>query len=127
VPVDFKRGWDGSWRGSIGAIAVFADDATGQPNPSQAALAELLVSSLDAVKQRASNYLDLFVERGKVCGDPTEEWHLEEVEMRGLPPVPVPMCQFNFTLAGDDGGLWQVEMSLHGEIFSPLRFERRQG
>ena len=124
MALEFQGGPVTGWRAPAGRIAVFIDDREGKPDPAQAAFADRLTHNAEAVEKQAAHYLDMFVDRARACGKADEPWWFEEIEMRGLKPG---TCHLVFTLDGDDGGLWTVEMVERHETLWPVRIERRQG
>lgn len=122
----FEQLADKSWKAAVDGVDIFVDDSDGQPEPAQFAIAQRLAESLAAVRDEAARYLDLFVDRRKACGRDGEEWWLEEIEMRGMRNNR-PRCGFFFTLDGDDGGQWTVDMAVWPDRFHPIRLERNQG
>lgn len=115
------------WVGEIGPVRLYLDDRDGAVNPTQAALAEAVAGSLAACRDAAAAYLDLFVDRQKACGDAQEPWWLDEIDVRAGAGDDAAGYALHFTLHGDDGGLWTVDMRASPEGHRPSRFERRQG
>jgi hypothetical protein len=115
-----------AWRAEIDGVAVFLDDRKGQPDPSQHAIALRIAEDFAGIRAKATSYLELFVDRAKACGSGNVEWWLEEIELRGMQDNRS-RCSFGFTLHGDDGGYWTVEMTAWPHEFRPVRFERKQG
>lgn len=124
MTLEFQGGRGTGWRAPAGRIAIFIDDREGNPDPVQVALANRLAGRVEAIEKQAAQYLDVFVDRARACGKADEPWWFEEIEMRGLNPR---TCHLAFTLDGDDGGLWTVEMVERHERLWSVRFERRQG
>lgn len=123
----FKLTKHGGWVGEVGQIRLFLDDAGGEMNRAQAELAERVMFSLSSLQAKASAYLDLFVDRTRACGGEHESWWLDEIDFRD-PGGASPNCYaLLFTLVGDDGGLWTVEMRAGANEHRPFRFERLQG
>lgn len=116
-----------AWIGTIGTTRIFLDDEAGAPAAAQVAIARHLEDGLATVSGRAAMYLDLFVDRARACGRGDEGWWLDEVDLRrgdGDDPATYALL---FSLDGDDGGLWTVDMRVTGAEHRPVRFERLQG
>ncbi|WP_019904945.1 hypothetical protein [Methylobacterium sp. 77] len=124
---DFTRAGPAGWVRQVGPIRLHLSDENGAPNAAQVAVADLVTASLGPLRNQAASYLDLFVDRAKACGRGDEPWWLDEVEFRD-PASFDPVCYaLRFTLEGDDGGLWTVDMRAEADGHRPIRFERRQG
>lgn len=126
VAVTYRRFEDGSWGGEAKGVRFFIDDDGGQPNVSQQALADQIVRELGTVQAQAAEYLRRFVDRAKVCGNCTEDWWLEEIEMRGLSTARSTQFRSIFTILGDDGGYWYVQFSRRDQDIQPHAFGRQQ-
>lgn len=122
--LEFRDCRGNGWRATAGHVAIFVDDRGGKPDPDQVALVDRLVTNLEAVEALAAHYLDMFVDRARACGRADERWWFDEIEVRGLKPG---TCYLSFTLDGDDGGNWIVEIVERREQILPVRFERQQG
>nr|USU32137.1 hypothetical protein NG677_23200 [Methylobacterium sp. OTU13CASTA1] len=116
-----------NWVAAIGPIRLHLDDRNGAIHPAQAAVADAMPVSLPALRATAADYLDLFVDRHRACGDDAAAWWLDEVEFRDHPASDPLVYALHFTLAGDEGGLWTVDMRVGTDGHRPIRFERRQG
>ncbi|WP_407519639.1 hypothetical protein [Methylobacterium oryzisoli] len=117
----------GGWVGQIGHVRVYVSDEEGAPSRAQAAVAAMVARALPALREAASAYLDTFVDRRKACGSAQEPWWLDEIDVRDRAGKERISCALLFTLHGDDGGLWTVDMQESVEGHRPFRFERRQG
>ncbi|SFL02801.1 hypothetical protein [Methylorubrum salsuginis] len=127
MPLPYERMGSDGWVAQIGPVRLYLSDESGAVSRGQAALAEAVAGSLDARRAAASAYLDLFVDRRKACGDAEEPWWLDEIDFRARPGEAATGYAFLFTLHGDDGGLWTVDMHAAADGHRPYRFERRQG
>ena len=116
-----------TWVGTIGKIRVYLDDQSGAPVPAQVEIARQLADALAAVSARAAAYLDLFVDRARACGNGDEPWWLDEVDLRRRDGDHPSTYALVFSLDGDDGGMWTVDLRVTGAEHRPVRFERRQG
>lgn len=127
MEADYTRAGPAGWVRQVGPIRLYLSDANGAPSPTQVAVAARVSDSLGALRDAAASYLDLFVDRARACGRADEPWWLDEIEFRdhaGSDPV---CYALQFTLEGDDGGLWSVDMRADADGHRPFRFERRQG
>ena len=122
--LEFRSVEPNGWRASIGLVALFVDDDDGRPDRTQSALADRLAARVNALEEQAGRYLDLFVDRARASGRDGEAWWFEDIELLGLAAG---AFQLSFTLEGDDGGLWIVEMIERHGCYWPVRLERRQG
>ncbi|WP_082477470.1 hypothetical protein [Methylobacterium sp. Leaf93] len=127
MALNFTQMGAAGWVARIDGIPLYLSDESGAVDRAQADLAAKVAASLPAVRDAASAYLDLFVDRTKACGRSDEPWWLDEIEFRGLACEGHAAYALHFTLAGDDGGLWTVEMRAFEDQHRPFRFERRQG
>ena len=126
MTLSYTRAGSG-WVAAIGPIRLYHDDRNGAVQPAQAAVADAMPASLPALRATAADYLDLFVDRRRACGDDAAAWWLDEVEFRDHPASDPLVYALHFTLAGDEGGLWTVDMRVGTDGHRPIRFERRQG
>ncbi|KMO32650.1 hypothetical protein VQ02_23325 [Methylobacterium variabile] len=115
------------WVGRIDHVRVYLSDENGEASRAQAAVADMVSESLPALQDAASTYLDTFVDRQKACGSADERWWLDEIDFRGHPDAAPIAYSLLFTLHGDDGGLWTVDMRVFEDGHRPFRFERLQG
>ncbi|KAB7783598.1 hypothetical protein [Methylorubrum populi] len=115
------------WVGQIDHVRVYLSDADGEVCPAQAAVAAVVTASLPRLRDAASAYLDRFVDRAKACGSAQEPWWLDEIEFRDHAGDETVCYALHFSLQGDDGGLWTVDMRASADGHRPFRFERRQG
>ena len=120
-------GGDSGWVGKIHQVNVYVADNNGAPSAAQVMLAEDIASKLPPLETQVSDYLDMFVDRGRACGNASEPWWLDEIDLRLGGQGCSTTYSLHLTLDGDDGGLWTVDMRpLEGE-HRPVRFERLQG
>jgi len=124
MTLNFVKGSQ-AWFAKVGMIEIYLPDHAGELDRDQVRVAEEIEQNLPSLQLRASSYLDRFVDRAKACGKDEEPWWLEEVEFRAS--APVPRYYISFTLDGDDGGMWSVEMLVNNGEHRPVGFERRQG
>ncbi len=115
------------WVGQICKVNLWLADRDGAPNPRQVCVATQIAESLHILEAKAANYLDLFVDRAKACGDAEERWWLDEIDFREGLLEDVLTYSLHFRLQGDDGGLWTVTVLARDDEHSPFRFERLQG
>lgn len=127
MSLEYARTGPDAWVGQVGHVRLYLSDEGGAVSPVQAAVAARLAGSLDTLCQVASAYLDLFVDRRRTCGRAEEPWWLDEIDFRDQDPQSPIGYALLFTLHGDDGGLWTVEMRASEGGHRPYRFERRQG
>ncbi|WP_419953049.1 hypothetical protein [Methylobacterium sp.] len=127
MALNFTRMGPATWVARIDHITLYLGEENGEVSHVQAGLATKVAASLPAVRDAASAYLDLFVDRTKACGLADEPWWLDEIEFRDPAGEGGAAYVFHFTLDGDDGGLWAVEMRAFEDEHRPFRFERRQG
>ncbi|TXN20837.1 hypothetical protein [Methylobacterium sp. WL19] len=127
MALNFTQMGAAGWVARIDGIPLYLSDESGAVDRAQADLAAKVAASLPAVRDAASAYLDLFVDRTKACGRSDEPWWLDEIEFRDPAGEEGTAYALHFTLAGDDGGLWTVEMRAFEDEHRPFRFERRQG
>lgn len=123
----YTRMGPAGWVGQIDHVRVYLSDEEGEICRAQAAVAAAVTASLASLRDAASAYLDLFVDRGKACGRAQEPWWLDEVEFRDQTEEETVCYALHFSLHGDDGGLWTVGMRASADGHLPFRFERRQG
>lgn len=116
-----------AWVARIDHINLFLGDEDGEVSRAQAGLAAKVAASLSVLRSAAEAYLDLFVDRTKASGRADEPWWLDEIDFRDPAGEGGAAYAFHFTLDGDDGGLWTVEMRAFDDEHRPFRFERRQG
>lgn len=126
MPIMFNQVSDGSWAGTADGVRFFVDDDGGKPHGDQQVLANLIAANLNAIKKQAADYLDLFTDRARASGRLNEEWFLEEIEMRCLSGSSAGRFELNFTLCGDDGGYWCVQLRHCDGAMLPIRFGRIQ-
>ena len=124
MALEFQGGRGTGWCAPIGRITIFVDDRDGRPDPAQVAFADRLANVPEIIEKQAAQYLDMFVDRARACGNANEPWWFEDIELRHLE---LGTCHLAFTLDGDDGGLWTVEMVERHETLWPVRIERRKG
>jgi hypothetical protein len=127
MDVRYTRTGAAGWVGQVGPVRLHLGDDGGAPCPAQVAVASVVAESLDGLRDTAAAYLDLFVDRARACGRADEPWWLDAIEFRdhaGSDPV---RYALHLTLAGDDGGLWTVDMRAQADGHRPFRFERLQG
>lgn len=114
--------------GPAGAeVNMWLADDDGATNASQVEVARRIARSLPILKAKAADYLDMFVDRTRACGNREEEWWLDEIEFREGWREGTITYAMHFALNGDDGGLWKVYMRANDNEDRPFRFERLQG
>jgi hypothetical protein len=111
--------------GMIRGIRILLDAFGGTPDATQLVTAQRLEVDLPRISRQAADYLDLFVDRAS--GNAEACWWLDEIDFRshvGLEPRTYGLL---FSLDGDDGGAWTVDVRVTDTGHRPFRFERYQG
>ncbi|QJQ31382.1 hypothetical protein GV829_02075 [Sphingomonas lacunae] len=126
MKLNFRSTTSGAWVADVGEIQCFNYHPEG-PDQTALALADDLTDGMDTSLRRARDYLDLFVDRGKACGDPQEDWQLIEMELGTQHANGRPFVRLCFDLHGDDGGYWSVYFRQAQNEIRPYQFDRTQG
>lgn len=124
--LQFTGGKEG-WATTIGHVRLWLADKDSAPNAEQVAIAERIAECLPVLETNAANYLDMFVDRARACGDGKEHWWLDEIDCREDRQDGPTTFSLYFSLHGDDGGLWTVDMRASNDGYRPFRLERLQG
>ena len=133
TPLPFKQHEDAcvAW---LEKFVIRLETPSGRPTDQQIQLAQDIHENLPDHLERATQYLELWVDRAKSCGNANEEWSLEEVAIPQSEDGRAPIYRLCFMLDGDDGGWWTVSVHAfdystnpHERGFKPFAFCREQG
>ncbi len=113
---------------------IVVETPRGSATDQQLALAQDIVENLHSHLERATRYLDLFVDREKACGNADEQWFLDEITLLDHDHGAALVYKAGSSLTGDDGGCWTVRIRAfdysenpHERGIIPFSFSRDQG
>jgi hypothetical protein len=102
---------------------LVAGDSTA-PDAARMAMVATAISVLDALRARAVDYLEAFVDRAKFAKD--QEWYFEWLESGRLAGQRQDQFSLYFSIEGDTYGEWSVTFQLSSSRHFPVGFSRRQ-